>query len=178
MGRSKVSALSTLVMSLIWATSSLAATRGAAFLPLAVAGDRMWLEVEAIARNWGAMVSARPSFRLAPSAWMTLATPAIWAAACAAAPAFSPATSTCTSPPQARAAVTVLSVALLMEALSCSAITRDVMSLSSLDHFGFVLELGHQRGNVRHLDTGAALGGLGHLERLQARGDIDAQLFR
>src|SRR5256885_183927 len=124
------------------------------------------------------MFSARPSFRLAPSAWMTLATPAIWAAACAAAPAFSPATSTCTSPPQARAAVTVLSVALLMEALSCSAITRDVMSLSSLDHFGFVLELGHQRGNVRHLDTGAALGGLGHLERLQARGDIDAQLFR
>src|SRR5258706_591382 len=121
------------------------------------------------------MFSARPSFRLAPSAWMTLATPAIWAAACAAAPAFSPATSTCTSPPQARAAVTVLSVALLMEALSCSAITRDVMSLSSLDHFGFVLELGHQRGNVRHLDTGAALGGLGHLERLQARGDIDAR---
>ncbi len=43
MGRSKVSALSTLVMSLIWATSSLAATRGAAFLPLAVAGNRMWL---------------------------------------------------------------------------------------------------------------------------------------
>ena len=43
MGRSNVSALSTLVMSLIWATSSLAATRGAAFLPLAVAGNRMWL---------------------------------------------------------------------------------------------------------------------------------------
>jgi hypothetical protein len=35
--------LTTLVMSLIWATSSLAATRGATFLPLAVAGNRMWL---------------------------------------------------------------------------------------------------------------------------------------
>lgn len=55
---------------------------------------------------------------------VTLATPAIWAAAAAAAPALWPATSTCTSPPQAAAAVTVLSVAPLMEALSCSATTR------------------------------------------------------
>ena len=44
-----------------------------------------------------------------------------------AAAALAPATSTWTSPPQARAAVTVLSVAPLMEALSCSAITREVM---------------------------------------------------
>jgi len=34
---------STLVASLICATSSLAATRGAMFLPQAVAGNRMWL---------------------------------------------------------------------------------------------------------------------------------------
>src|SRR2546427_12476590 len=57
---------------------------------------------------------------------MTLATPAIWLACCAAAPALWPATSTCTSPPQAAAAVTVLSVAPLMVALSCSAITSKI----------------------------------------------------
>jgi hypothetical protein len=81
-----------------------------------------------MASTWAATFSARPCFRLAPSAWMTLATPAIWAAAAAAAAAFSPATSTCTSPPQALAAVTVLRVALLMLALSCSAITSAVMA--------------------------------------------------
>jgi len=42
MGRSKVSADSTLVASLICATSSKAATRGAVFLPLAVAGNKTW----------------------------------------------------------------------------------------------------------------------------------------
>jgi hypothetical protein len=39
----RVLRLTTLVASLIWATSSSAATRGATFLPLAVAGKRMWL---------------------------------------------------------------------------------------------------------------------------------------
>ena len=53
----------------------------------------------------------------------TFATPAICAAACAAAAALWPATSTCTSPPQATAAVTVFSVAPLSVPWSCSAIT-------------------------------------------------------
>ncbi len=48
----------------------------------------------------------------------------------AAAAALWPATSTCTSAPMAAAAVTVFKVAPLMEALSCSAITRDVMCIS------------------------------------------------
>jgi hypothetical protein len=41
--------------------------------------------------------------------------------------ALLPATSTCTSPPHWAAAVTVLRVAPLMDALSCSAITREVI---------------------------------------------------
>jgi hypothetical protein len=45
------------------------------------------------------------------------------------------------------------------------------------DHFGFVLELVHQGGHVGHLDAGAALGVLGHLQGLQTRGHIDAQVF-
>jgi hypothetical protein len=61
------------------------------------------------------------------SACSTLVTPAIWAAAAAAAAALAPATSTCTSPPHCSAAVTVLRVAALMDALSCSAITRAVI---------------------------------------------------
>ena len=42
-GAAMVTPLTTLVASLICATSSLAATRGATFLPPAVAGNRMWL---------------------------------------------------------------------------------------------------------------------------------------
>src|SRR5574337_301098 len=133
-----------------------------------------------MARTWAARFSARPSFRAAPSAWRTLATPAILEAAAAAAPALSPATSTCTSAPQAAAAVTVLRVALLIEALSCSAMTSAVMfafSCGPLDDLGFVPELGHEGGDVGHLDAGAALRGFDHLEGLQARGDVDAQVF-
>src|SRR6185369_17756709 len=108
---------------------------------------------------------------------MTLATPAIWLAALAAAPALWPATSRCTSPPHFAAAVTVLRVAPLMEALSCSATTRDVMNGSeSLDDFCFVLQLGHQRGHVGHLDAGRALRGLHHLQCLQVRLDLHAQV--
>jgi hypothetical protein len=101
-----VSALSTWVTSLIWPTSSLAATRGAMFLPLAVAGKA----------------------KCSPSAWITLDTPAICAAAFAASPALWPATRTWTSPPHCAAAVTVFKVAPLIEALSCSAMTREVMN--------------------------------------------------
>src|SRR3982750_2827201 len=111
---------------------------------------------------------------------MTLATPAMAAAALAAASAPLPATSTWTSPPHWAAAVTVLRVAGLMLALSCSATTSDasaVMSINSLDDFGFVLELVHQGGHVGHLDAGAALGRLADLECLDARLDVDAKLF-
>src|SRR5512143_678048 len=121
-----------------------------------------------------ATFSASCSARLAPSACSTLATPAIWAAACAAPPALWPATSTCTSPPQSAAAVTVLSVAPLRVPCSCSAMTRTAMS----DHLRFVLQLGHQRGHVGHLDAGTALGRLGDLHGLDARGDVDAEIGR
>ena len=46
-------------------------------------------------------------------------------AALAASAALAPATSTCTSPPQAAAAVTVFRVEGLMDLLSCSAMTRE-----------------------------------------------------
>src|SRR5689334_25061940 len=113
-----------------------------------------------MASTWAATFSARFSARLGLSATMTLETPAICAAALPASAALAPATSTWTSPPQASAAVTVLRVAGLTVAWSCSAITSAVMSLSSSDHFGFVLELVHQGGDVGHLDAGAALGRL------------------
>src|SRR6185369_13401636 len=129
------------------------------------------------------MFSARPWARCSPSAWMTLATPAIWLAALAAPPALWPATRTWTSPPHWAAAVTVLRVAPLMEALSCSATTRAVMSSSLFgcarsNHLGFVLQLGHQRGHVGHLDAGRALRGLQHLQCLQVRLDLHAQVGR
>src|SRR6185295_3955508 len=127
-----------------------------------------------MASTWAAMFSASCSARLAPSAWITLATPAILAAACAAPAAFWPAISTWTSPPQAMAAVTVLRVAGLRVPWSCSAMTRLVMS----DHLGFVLQLGHQRGHIGHLDAGAALGRLADLERLDARRDVDPEVGR
>src|SRR5580765_6649993 len=95
-----------------------------------------------------ATFSASPCSKYAASACSTLATPAIWLAAWAAAPAFDPAISTWTSPPHLSAAVTVFSVAPLTDLLSCSAITRVVMS----DHLRVVLELGHQRGHIGHLD--------------------------
>src|SRR5574343_325662 len=111
-----------------------------------------------MASTCAATFSARPWARLSASAWMTLATPAIWAACWAAPCALWPATSTCTSPPQAAAAVTVFRVAGLMLAWSCSAMTRAVMGICPwlswlllvLDDFGFVLELVHQGGHVGH----------------------------
>src|SRR5512133_3659289 len=123
-----------------------------------------------MARICAAMFSARPWANCSPSAWMTLETPATCAAALADSTALWPATSTWTSPPQALAAVTVLRVAALRVALSCSAITSAVMS----DHLGFVLELGNERRHVGHLDAGAALGRLADLERLQVRLDFHA----
>src|SRR6478735_847366 len=125
-----------------------------------------------MASTWAAMFSARPWAKCSPSAWITLATPAIWLAALAAAPALWPATSTCTSPPHWEAAVTVLRVAPLMDALSCSAITSAVIS----DHLRFVLQLRHQRGHIGYLDAGRALGRLHHLEGLQVILHFHAQV--
>src|SRR5688572_20120777 len=119
-----------------------------------------------------ATVSARPWFSPGASACSTLATPAICAAACAAAAAPVPATSRCTSGLQANAAVTVFSVAPRTVLLSCSAITNAAIS----DHLRFVLQLGHQGGDIGHLDTGAALGRLGDLQGLDARRHVNAQV--
>ena len=71
--------------------------------------------------------SASACEKAAPSAWSTLRTPGIFAAACAAAPALWPATRTSMSPPKAWAAATVLAVASLSAALLCSARTRTAM---------------------------------------------------
>src|SRR5512139_34350 len=128
-----------------------------------------------MASTCAAMFSARPWSRWAASAWITLATPAIWLAARAASPAPLPATSTCTSPPRAVAALTVLKVPPLRALLSCSAMTRVVMFGFPLDDLGDVLELVDQRGDVGHLDAGAALGRLGDFQGLDARGDVHAQ---
>src|SRR4051812_46753717 len=141
-----------------------------------------------MARICAATFSARPWSRWAASAWITLATPATWDAALAASAAPLPATSTCTSPPIAAAALTVLRVAPLRALLSCSAMTRVVMGVflewhfrhsraggnprgaamldsrlrgndwCGLDDLGDVLELVDQGGHVGHLDAGAALG--------------------
>src|SRR6185437_4355975 len=100
------------------------------------------------------------------------------AAAALAAPAQpAPATRTWTSPPIAAAAVTVLSVAGRIPALSCSATTSAFTSAIS-DHLRFVLQLGDQRRHVGHLDAGASLGRLRYLERLQMRLDVDPEVRR
>src|SRR5690606_19990480 len=132
----------------------------------------------------------RPWAKPSASACSTLATPATWAAAAAAGPALWPATSTCTSPPQASAAVTVLRVAPLRDALSCSAITRAVMDIlhrwrtglaacpaNTSNDLGDVLEFFDQLGHVLDHDAGAALGGLGDLEGFEARRHIHAQVL-
>jgi hypothetical protein len=80
----------------------LAAGRGREQDVAVVAGDGQHLRGD---------VFSQAVFEARASAWMTLATPAICAAALAAAPALCPATSTCTSPPHWAAAVTVLRVA-------------------------------------------------------------------
>src|SRR3954451_433400 len=112
---------------------------------------------------------------MSASACRTLTTPSIAAAALAAADEPLPAISTCTCPPSCVAAVTVLSVAGRTPALSCSAMTSALISAMS-DHLRFGLELGDERRHVGHLDAGAALRRLAHLERLQVRLDVDAEV--
>src|SRR5438477_4959 len=103
-------------------------------------------------------VTARSTKLEMPLSGTTVSTPAwpLWAACLAASAAWCPAMSTCTSPRPACAAVTVFSVASLRLPWSCSAMTSEFMS----DHLGFVLQLGHQRGDVGHLDAGRACGWL------------------
>src|SRR3954471_22164271 len=126
-----------------------------------------------MASTCAATASARPWASGSASACSTLATPAICEAALAASAALWPATSTCTSPDlHAMAAAMVLRVEPLMDLLSWSAMTSTVIS----DHLRFRFQLLHQRRDVGHLDPGAALGGLGDLQRLQARGDVDTQV--
>src|SRR5215831_1643215 len=162
-------------MSETWPTSSLAATRGAMFLPDAVAGNRMWLWPPASASTCAATFSASACAKTSPSACSTLATPAICAAALAAPWAPLPATRTWTWPPSCAAAVMVLSVAGRMPALSCSATTSALISAMS-DHLRFGLELRDERRDVGHLDPGAALGRLADLEDLQVRLGVDAEV--
>src|SRR6202008_5131880 len=85
-----------------------------------------------------------------------------------------PATRTCTGPPTWPAAVTAFAVASLSVLLSCSAMTSVAMS----DHSRFVLELVEELGDGLDLHAGLALLGLGDLQRLQARRDVDAVVGR
>src|SRR5438094_222736 len=104
-----------------------------------------------------------------PSACSTLATPAMRPAAVTAAPAFAPATSTCTSAPHCSAALTVFNVAPLTRVLSCSAMTRQAIS----DHLRIVLEFGNERGHGWHLDAGDPPGRLPDLQRHHVGRDVD-----
>src|SRR5580704_1681069 len=122
--------------------------------------------------------SARPAARCGASASNTLETPTIFAAASAADCALCPATSTWISPPIFCAAAIVFSVAALIDALSCSAITRFVISSVSSQHLGFGLQLLDQRLHIRHHHTGGALRRLDDFQRLQARRHINTEVFR
>ena len=84
---------------------------------------------------------------------MTLATPAICAAAWAAAPAWCPATRTCTSPPHWLAAVTVLSVAPRIDAL-------------------LVIGAPNSSNSMRLVEVGRAAG-CAYAQLVQRAGDID-----
>src|SRR5690606_11081517 len=161
------------MMSEICATSSLAATRGATFLPEAVAGNTMWLWPEATASTCAARFSASPSARGGASAASTLATPAAAAACSATAWTLLPATSTCTSPPSWAAAAMAFSVAPFRWALSRSAITSVVISA----HLRFVLQFVHPRCHVIHLDAGHARRRLGYLQRLEPRRRVHPQFL-
>src|SRR5712671_3063548 len=124
------------------------------------------------------MFSARPSASCGASASNTFATPAIFAAASAAACALELATSTWISPPIFEAAAIVFNVAALIDALSCSAITRMVTVLTPSQNLGFGLQLLDQRLHVRHLHACGALRRFGNFERLQAGRDIDTEVCR
>src|SRR5260370_7557005 len=124
------------------------------------------------------MFSARPSASCGASASNTFATPAIFAAASAAACALEPATSTWISPPIFEAAAIVFNVAALIDALSCSAITRIVTLETPSQDLGFGLQLLDQRLHVRHLHTSGARRRLADFQHLQACRAFHPQAFR
>src|SRR6202795_4627423 len=122
------------------------------------------------------MFSARPSASCGASASNTFATPTIFAAASPAACGVEPPTSTWVSPPIFEAAAMVFNVDALIDALSCSAITRMVTFETPSQNLGFGLQLLDQRLHVRHLHASGALRRFGNFERLQTRHDIDAEI--
>jgi len=73
-------------------------------------------------------------------------------------------------------AVMVFKVAGLSDTLSCSAITKIVMS-GSLNHFGFVFQLVDQRRDVRHFDAGGACRWLTDAQRLDVRRHVATEVF-
>ena len=103
----------------------------------------------------------------------TLAAPSSLAAASATGRQPAPATSTCTSPPSALAALMALATAGARALLSCSASRRTVMT----ERPG-LLQLGDELGGVGHLDAGLAARRLHRLEHLEARRDVDAVVGR
>src|SRR3972149_5597064 len=84
---------------------------------------------------------------------------------------FRPATSTTTILSSCNAAVIVFSVADFSRWLSCSAMTRTLM----LYHLCFVSEFRYQFSHIRHLDSGAALGGFFNLEDFKPGRDIHSK---
>src|SRR5947209_11529974 len=95
------------------------------------------------------------------------------AADLAASPALLPATSTCTSGPICRAAVTAFATLLRTVLPSWAATTRTAMS----DHSRFVAQLVQKLGDGFYLDACLALGRLFDLQHLQTGRDVDAQLI-
>src|SRR5208282_4082822 len=170
MGRTNVSADSTAMMSETWATSSRAAMRGATFLPKPVAGRRICVYEGASPTTSAARFSAVGVAYCGASAYNALATPATCAAAWATPAAAWPATRTSIGPPIFCAAATVLRVAVLSAAPSCSAITR-IMRPALRDDFRFVAQLGNQLPRIGDPAAALAFGRLDHLESRQARRD-------
>src|SRR5262245_15392913 len=106
----------------------------------------------------------------AASASNTFVTPSSLAAASATDLQSLPATSTCTSPPIALAAVSALAVASLRVLLSCSATRSVVIS----EHPRFVFKLADQFGGRSDFDPGFAPWRISCLQYLQTRLDIHA----
>src|SRR5215510_1774047 len=170
MGRSNVSGEITLVISEICMTSSNAATRGITFFPVVVAGATMASKLPASETISAASGSASWCSYGAASASNTFVTPSSLAAASATDLQSLPATSTCTSPPIALAAVSALAVASLRVLLSCSATRSVVIS----EHPRFVFKLADQFGGRSDFDPGFAPWRISCLQYLQTRLDIHA----
>src|SRR5258708_32858415 len=172
-------------MSEICARWRSAAIRGATSLPKLVGGSRTCVYEDARLMTSAATSSAVGAAKCGASACNALSTLETFEAACAAPPLLWPATRTWISPPIFCAAAIVFSVALLSAALSCSAMTRMVMSdlvplgpLSSRDHLRFVAQLRHQLLRVGDLSATLALRRLDDFQRSEPRRHVDAERVR